>query len=551
MNSNDTADRTDFSTPKLSESKLEILGDNCNPEYKSILSKPAITFLHKLVETFQDRRNSLLTARDIAQAEYDKGALPDFRQDTRQIREDKQWRVAQIPAPLLDRRVEITGPIDRKMVINAMNSGAKVFMCCFEDASAPTWENMIDGQVNLRDANLGTISYSDEAKNKQYELNAEHSQLIARPRGIHLPEQGINFNDEAIAGCLMDFALYFFHNYQSRAEKGLGVYYYIPKLESMEEAQWWDDVFRFTEDYFSVERGTIKATVLIETLPAAFQMDEILYAMRDHIVAMNCGRWDYIFSYIKTLKNHADRILPDRHGIGMNQDFLNAYSQLLVRTCHARGALAMGGMSAFIPNKDPQKMAAVTAKVIEDKQREVTNGHDGTWVAHPALVDLAMSTLNKHMNGKANQLDFASPTHTIDADLLLKPCTGRRDEAGVRKNIRIALYYIESWIQGKGCVPIYGLMEDAATAEISRANIWQWIHHGITLDDGQPFDKERLHKWLYQELDTISQEVGEARYAAGRFKETADLFYDLSTAKQFANFLTLPSYPLLKGASRL
>ncbi|MCK6264624.1 malate synthase A [Vibrio sp. ZSDE26] len=544
MNSHDIADRAELSREE--SSTLEILEKHSNPEYKAILSKPAIEFLHQLVKNFQERRNTLLNTRDFAQAEYDKGALPDFRQDTQHIREDKEWRVADIPAQLLDRRVEITGPIDRKMVINAMNSGAKVFMCCFEDASAPTWENMIDGQVNLRDANRGTISYTDTAKNKHYQLNAQHTQLIARPRGIHLPEKGIAYKGEAIAGCLMDFALYFFHNYQSRSEKGLGVYYYIPKLESMEEAQWWDDIFRFTEDYFNTERGTIRATVLIETLPAVFQMEEILYAMKDHIVAMNCGRWDYIFSYIKTLKNHSDRILPDRHGIGMNQDFLNAYSQLLVRTCHTRGALAMGGMSAFIPNKDPQKMAGVTAKVIEDKQREVTNGHDGTWVAHPALVDLAMSTFNKYLGGKINQLDFEGPTHTIDADLLLKPCTGRRDEQGVRKNIRIALYYIESWIQGLGCVPIYGMMEDAATAEISRANIWQWIHHGITLDDGQPFTKERLHKWLYQELDTISQEVGEARYAAGRFKETADLFYDLSTAKQFANFLTLPSYPLLK-----
>lgn len=316
----------------------------------------------------------------------------------------------------------------------------------------------------------------------------------------------------------------------------------------MEEAQWWDDIFSFTEQYFKAPKGTIRATVLIETLPAVFQMDEILYAMRDHIVAMNCGRWDYIFSYIKTLKNHQDRILPDRHGIGMDQEFLNAYSQLLVRTCHARGALAMGGMSAFIPAKDPAEMERVTAKVIEDKQRESKNGHDGTWVAHPALVDLAMSEFDKHLNGKVNQIDFQSPQHEISAELLLKPCEGTRDEAGVRKNIRIALYYIEAWIQGHGCVPIYGLMEDAATAEISRANIWQWIHHGVTLDDGQTFTKELFHSWLYQELDTIKQEVGEARYAAGRFEETADLFYQLSTAEAFAAFLTLPSYGLLQAS---
>ena len=527
---------------------MQVLGNMDNAEYKKILSKDALIFLEALVKKFGERRQNLLTDREAKQAQFDAGALPDFREDTAAIRDDKTWKVATPPPELLDRRVEITGPIERKMVINALNSGAKVFMCCFEDASSPTWENMVDGQINLRDANLGTISYYDEKKQKNYQLVNNPALLIARPRGIHLPEQSIQFNNQPIAGCLMDFALYFFHNYQSRADQGLGVYYYIPKLESMEEAQWWDDIFSFTEQYFKVPKGTIRATVLIETLPAVFQMDEILYAMRDHIVAMNCGRWDYIFSYIKTLKNHQDRILPDRHGIGMDQEFLNAYSQLLVRTCHARGALAMGGMSAFIPAKDAAEMERVTAKVIEDKQRESKNGHDGTWVAHPALVDLAMSEFDKHLNGKVNQIDFQSPQHEISAELLLKPCEGTRDEAGVRKNIRIALYYIEAWIQGHGCVPIYGLMEDAATAEISRANIWQWIHHGVTLDDGQTFTKELFHSWLYQELDTIKQEVGEARYAAGRFEETADLFYQLSTAEAFAAFLTLPSYGLLQAS---
>jgi malate synthase len=527
---------------------MQVLGNMDNAEYKKILSKDALIFLEALVKKFGERRQNLLTDRETKQAQFDAGALPNFREDTASIRDDKTWKVATPPPELLDRRVEITGPIERKMVINALNSGAKVFMCCFEDASSPTWENMVDGQINLRDANLGTISYYDEKKQKNYQLVNNPAQLIARPRGIHLPEQSIQFNNQPIAGCLMDFALYFFHNYQSRAEQGLGVYYYIPKLESMEEAQWWDDIFSFTEQYFNVPKGTIRATVLIETLPAVFQMDEILYAMRDHIVAMNCGRWDYIFSYIKTLKNHQDRILPDRHGIGMDQEFLNAYSQLLVRTCHARGALAMGGMSAFIPAKDPAEMERVTAKVIEDKQRESKNGHDGTWVAHPALVDLAMSEFDKHLDGKVNQIDFQSPQHEINAELLLKPCEGTRDEAGVRKNIRIALYYIEAWIQGHGCVPIYGLMEDAATAEISRANIWQWIHHGVTLDDGQTFTKELFHSWLYQELDTIKQEVGEPRYAAGRFEETADLFYQLSTAEAFAAFLTLPSYGLLQAS---
>lgn len=528
---------------------IQVLGQTDNPQYQSILNQEALSFLALLIQQFGHRRDELLVKRKQKQAQFDAGSLPDFRADTQAIREDKSWKVAPPPADLLDRRVEITGPVDRKMVINALNSGAKVFMCCFEDASSPTWANMVEGQLNLRDANLGTISYYDEQRDKQYQLNDNPALLIARPRGLHLPEQHIRMAGNAIPGCLMDFALYFFHNYQARLQKGTGVYYYIPKLESMEEAQWWDDIFSFTEDHFSVPRGTIRATVLIETLPAVFQIEEMLYAMRHHIVAMNCGRWDYIFSYIKTLKNHSDRILPDRHGIGMDQAFLNAYSQLLVRTCHQRGALAMGGMSAFIPAKDPAEMAKVTAKVIDDKEREAKNGHDGTWVAHPALVDLAMSVFDQYLNGKPNQIDFVSPEHTIDAALLLKPCTGSRDEAGVRKNIRIALYYIEAWIQGSGCVPIYGLMEDAATAEISRANIWQWIHHGVTLDDGQVLTDWRFKEWLYQELDTIRQEVGETRYAAGRFKEIADLFYQLSTAEEFADFLTIPSYQLLKGAA--
>lgn len=532
--------------------RIDVLGDTSRDEYQQILSTEALAFLDSLVSQFQSKRDELLAAREETQRRYDNGALPNFREDTRHIRDDKSWQIADIPGPLQDRRVEITGPIDRKMVINALNSGAKVFMCCFEDASAPTWQNMVEGQVNLRDANAKTISYYDQAKSKKYTLNSDPALLIARPRGLHLPEDHIHFNNQPIAGCLMDFALYFFHNYQSRAKQGLGVYYYIPKLECMEEAQWWDDVFRFTENYFNVETGTIRATVLIETLPAVFQMDEILHAMKDHIVAMNCGRWDYIFSYIKTLNNHSDKILPDRHTVSMDKPFLNAYSQLLVRTCHQRGALAMGGMSAFIPNKDPEVMKQVLAKVVEDKQRESLNGHDGTWVAHPHLVDTAMNIFNENLTGRANQLDFdSSYVGEITADTLLAPSDGVRNEEGVRKNIRIALYYIESWIQGIGCVPIYGLMEDAATAEISRASIWQWIHHGIHLDDGQVFTKELFRNWLYQELDTIKSEVGETRYHNGRFEETAKLFDEISTSPDFSAFLTLPSYSLLTDKHKL
>ena len=534
------------STMERQSSCIQITGSTTANEFSTILNPDALTFLQSLVEAFGDRLDALMALRDEKQAGYDNGLLPDFREDTQAIRNDKSWRVAPIPAPLQDRRVEITGPVERKMVINALNSGAKVFMCCFEDATAPSWENMIQGQSNLRDANRGTISYYDEKKDKSYSLNNNPALLIARPRGLHLPEQHIILNGKAIPGSLMDFALYFYHNYQPRSDKGLGVYYYLPKLESMEEAQWWSDVFTFTENYFNRDRGTIRATVLIETLPAVFQMDEILYAMRDHIVAMNCGRWDYIFSYIKTLKNHKDKILPDRHDVTMDKTFLNAYSQLLINTCHQRGALAMGGMSAFIPSKDPTEMAQVLTKVVEDKQRESTNGHDGTWVAHPGLVHTAMEIFDNHLGNRQNQLDyFPTSAADITAADLLNPCEGKRNEEGVRKNIRIALYYIEAWIRGVGCVPIYGLMEDAATAEISRASIWQWIHHGITLDDGQVFTAALFREWLSQELDTIKFEIGEQSYSQRRFEETATLFDDISTASHFANFLTLPSYSLL------
>ncbi|MBD1574629.1 malate synthase A [Vibrio sp. S17_S38] len=525
---------------------ITVIGTLQSAQQQAILSPSAVDFLDALVTKFSAPLDEVMALRRQRQAQFDGGELPDFRSDTQHIRQDKSWKVAPIPAVLQDRRVEITGPVDRKMVINALNSGAKIFMCCFEDASAPTWENMIDGQVNLKDANAGTISYFDEKKGKSYDLVSNPAQLLARPRGLHLPEKHIQYNGKPIAGCLMDFALYFFHNYQTRAQKGDGVYYYIPKLESMEEAKWWDDVFSFTEDYFSVERGTIKATVLIETLPAVFQMEEMLYVMREHIVAMNCGRWDYIFSYIKTLKNHKDRILPDRHSIGMDKPFLNAYSQLLVKTCHARGALAMGGMSAFIPNADPEVMAQVRAKVEDDKDRESSNGHDGGWVAHPKLVEIVMDIFEKKLNGNINQIDYdSSYVGEITAQQLLEPCTGPRNEEGLRKNIRIALYYIEAWIGGVGCVPIYGLMEDAATAEISRAGIWQWIKHGVKLDDGQVVTEAYFRSLLAEELITIKQEVGEQRYAQGRFEETAKMFDTLSTQDDFAEFLTLPSYSLL------
>ncbi|MDD1779763.1 malate synthase A [Enterovibrio sp. ZSDZ35] len=523
--------------------KIQVTGSLFSDQAKEILSEDALAFVAALCDRFARKRDALLSARKETQTQMDDGALPQFREDTAPLRDDPAWKVAPIPDDLLDRRVEITGPIDRKMVINALNSGANVFMCCFEDASSPTWENMVNGQINMRDANNGSIAFTDPKNGKHYQLVDKPATLIHRPRGLHLEEAHIVFDGKPIPAALMDFGLYFFHNYQSRKQRGQGVYFYLPKLESMEEAAWWEAVFDFTESYFTAESGTIRATVLIETLPAVFQMEEILYAMRKHIVGMNCGRWDYIFSYIKTLKNHTDRILPDRHAIGMDQPFLDAYSKRLIQTCHRRGALAIGGMSAFIPSKDPDEMARVTQKVIEDKRREATNGHDGTWVAHPHLVTLARDTFDQYLDGATNQRCFM-PDGTYDAALLLQPCQGPKDENGVRKNIRIAVLYMEAWLRGIGCVPIYGMMEDAATAEISRANIWQWLKHQVSLDDGRTFTTEMFKQWL-------NQEVADMKAAAGneekrKFEEASAMFYSLSTDKDFADFLTIPCYEKLE-----
>ncbi|WP_420841383.1 malate synthase A [Enterovibrio baiacu] len=542
------------STPPLTHFKshsdqlIAVKGSVFSEEAASILSREALSFVELLVETFGLRLEALLEKRNETQAAYDHGQLPDFRQDTKAIREDSGWQVAEIPDDLLDRRVEITGPIDRKMVINALNSGANVFMCCFEDATSPTWENMVNGQINMREANNGSIAHVDPKSGKSYSLGDNPATLIMRPRGLHLKETHIQFNGKPIPGCLMDAGLYFFHNYAARAKNGQGVYFYIPKLESMEEAAWWNDVFTFMEKHFNVPTGTIRATVLIETLPAVFQMEEILYAMKDHIVGMNCGRWDYIFSYIKTLKHHEDRVLPDRHSVGMDTPFLDAYSKRLIQTCHRRGALAIGGMSAFIPSKDPDQMAFVTQKVIEDKRRESANGHDGTWVAHPHLVILAREIFDQALNNRPNQRHVI-PEGDFNADSLLSPCEGPKDEAGVRKNIRIAVLYMEAWLRGVGCVPIFGLMEDAATAEISRANIWQWLKHQVQLDDGRLFTDSLFKQWLEEETIAMKAEVmhpnGEQDQTR-KFDEASAVFYQLSTDADFADFLTLPCYEMLE-----
>ena len=523
---------------------LQIVGP-MTAEYDSVLTTEACAFLVALVREFRPRLQDLLAARKARQAQFDAGALPDFLTETQAIRQS-DWRVADIPHDLQDRRVEITGPVERKMIINALNADVKVFMADFEDAQAPSWQGVMDGQINLRDANAGTISYTDAHSGKQYQLKSDPALLIARVRGLHLPEQHLLVDGSIVPGSLMDFALYFYHNLALRQAKQSGVYYYLPKLQSHHEAKWWDDVFRFTQAYFKVPVGTIRATVLIETLPAVFEMDEILYALQSHIVALNCGRWDYIFSYIKTLRNHPDRVLPDRQAVTMAQPFLNAYSRLLIKTCHKRGALAMGGMAAFIPAKDPEANAQILTRVTADKELEARNGHDGTWVAHPGLAATANAVFDRHLAGRINQLDVSRAEDApITAAELLAPSTGERTEHGMRVNIRVALQYIAAWISGKGCVPIYGLMEDAATAEICRTSIWQWIRHGKTLADGRVVTADLFASMLAEEAVVVFKEVGPEQWQAQQFEKAQRLLLDITTAEQLVDFLTLPAYQLL------
>ncbi|MHC6528210.1 malate synthase A [Vibrio proteolyticus] len=516
-----------------------------SPQHQAIFPVEAQTFLSQLCSKFASRVDELLEAREQRQLHIDQGELPDFLSDTQDIREGS-WKILGIPADLQDRRVEITGPTERKMVINALNANVKVFMADFEDSMAPAWDKMLDGQINLRDAVDGTISYTNPDNGKQYQLSDDPAVLICRVRGLHLKEKHVTFAGQIIPGALFDFALYFFNNYRALLAKGSGPYFYLPKLQSHHEAKWWSEVFHFTEDYFGLDTGTIKATVLIETLPAVFEMDEILFSLKEHIVGLNCGRWDYIFSYIKTLKNHPDRVLPDRQVVTMDKPFLNAYSRLLVRTCHRRGAFAMGGMAAFIPAKDPQVNQQVLDKIRHDKQLEADNGHDGTWVAHPGLADTAMAVFDQALGGRSNQLEVSRDTdEPVSAQQLLAPCEGPRNEAGMRHNIRVALQYIEAWISGNGCVPIYGMMEDAATAEISRASIWQWIKHGKELDNGQVVTKALFEQYLTEEIEIVKQELGAERFDNGRFAEAAQLMSRLTTSDELSNFLTIPGYDYL------
>ena len=498
-----------------------------------VLTESALEFLSELHERFDTRRRDLLERRAERQHRFDAGELPDFPEDTREIRE-AEWTVGAIPADLLDRRVEITGPTNAKMLINALNSGAQAYMADFEDATSPVWDELVQGQVNLRDYWLGRLDYTDPDSGKRYEVGERPAVLMVRPRGWHLPEAHVAVHGEAVAGALFDFALYLWHNARTALAKGSGPYFYLPKLESRHEAALWSDVFAFAENKLRLERGTIKATVLIETLPAAFEMDEILYALRENIVGLNCGRWDYIFSTIKRCGRSADRLTPDRGRMTMDKAFLAAYSLRLVATCHRRGAFAMGGMSAFIPVKgDEAANAGALDKVRADKLREVGNGHDGTWVAHPALVPVAAEVFAPIAPNQLKKM----PDHIPGRDEMLKLHEGVRTEAGARENIRVGVQYLAAWLGGKGAVPLYNLMEDAATAEICRTQLWQWLKFEAPLDDGRRFTLDLLEQWFDEEVGLLAE--------VPNIAEAARLMHNMIVADDLVEFLTLPAYELL------
>ncbi len=510
-----------------------------SPEFAQILSPEALGFVARLHRRFEPRRQELLALRAVRQRAFDAGAKPEFLPETRHIRESK-WQVAPQPADMLDRRVEITGPTDRKMVINALNCGASTFMADFEDANCPTWHNMIDGQINLRDAVRRSISL--ESNGKQYRLNDKTAVLIPRPRGWHLDEKHVTVDSQRVSGGIFDFALYFFHNAKELLARGSGPYFYLPKMESHLEARLWNEIFVFSEKELNIAEGSIKATALIETVVAAFEMDEILYELRSHSSGLNIGRWDYIFSCIKKFRANPEFCLADRSQVTMTAPFMRAYALLLVKTCHRRGAPAMGGMAAQIPIKnDPAANEAALAKVRADKLREVTDGCDGTWVAHPGLVPVAKQVFDEHMP-QPNQYGRQRPDVSVSARDLLdfqpeKPIT----EAGVRNNISVGIQYLGSWLAGNGCVPVFNLMEDAATAEISRSQIWQWIRSpkGV-LDDGRKVTSSLFRQLLAEELEKVKAAGGE-----GKLDEGAKLFEKITTDDHYVEFLTLPAYPLI------
>ncbi len=521
---------------------LEITAD-VPPAFAAILTPDALAFVEKLERSFGQRRRELLQKRAERQAAIDAGAMPDFLPDTAVIRQS-DWTVAPIPDDLLDRRVEITGPVDRKMVINALNSGANVYMADFEDSHSPTWAATIEGQINLADAVRETITFTNP-NGKFYQLNEEIATLMARPRGWHLEEKHVLLDGRPISASLFDFGLFFFHNAQALLDKGSGPYFYLPKLESHLEARLWNDVFNLAQDELGVPRGSIRATVLIENILAAFEMDEILWELREHSAGLNCGRWDYIFSAIRKFRNIPEFVMPDRAEVTMTTHMMRSYSLLLIKTCHRREIHAMGGMAAQIPIKsDPEANAIALEKVRADKEREAKDGHDGTWVAHPGLVAIAKEEFDKYMPTPNQIFRKLEDVEITAADLLAAP-QGRITEAGARVNLDVGIQYMASWLAGNGCVPIYNLMEDAATAEISRSQLWQWVHTGAKLDDGRPVAPALLEEMLPDVLQRMKEMVGEERFEHGRYTEAADLFLEIIKKDSFTEFMTLPAYERL------
>ena len=519
------------------ETSVQILGKTL-PGFEKILTKDALDFIYSLHEKFDSRRQELLVARKDRQKRFNNGEFPVFLPETKEIR-DAAWTISPIPREIEDRRVEITGPTDRKMMINALNSGANTFMADLEDSTSPTWENIITGQINLRDAVNKTISYESD-NGKLYQLNTNTAILIVRPRGWHMDERHVFMNDHPVSASLFDFGMYVYHNLTQLLQNGTRPYFYLPKLESHLEARLWNDVFAFTENTFGIPKGTIRTTVLIETITAAFEMDEILYELKDHILGLNCGRWDYIFSCIKKLRNHTHFILPDRQSVTMKSPFMESYSLLTIQTCHKRGAQAIGGMAAQIPVKDdPVKNEEAFQKVYNDKKREVVNGHDGTWVAHPALVPVAKDVFDAYMPGK-NQMDKKLNDKVITENDLLSFPTGEITEAGIRTNLSVSLLYLESWLSGRGAVPIDHLMEDAATAEISRSQIWHWIQSpNGKLQDGRNIDVYLVKAWMKEEVEKLKP------LHLKKIEVAETILEEMICNKEFTEFLTLQSVPYL------
>jgi len=522
---------------------IEVRGE-MKPGYERVLTPDALRFVADIARKFETARSELLSARETRQAKWDAGALPDFLPETKEIR-DGGWKIAGVPDDLQKRWVELTGPTEPKMVINALNSGADVFMTDFEDALSPTWDNIVVGHISMLDYWSGELTFTDPKSGKSYEIGSDPAMLLVRPRGWHLPEDHIYLDGAPLAASFIDFGLYFFHCAKRILDTGTGPYFYLPKLESHQEAKLWNDVFVHAQEALGLPVGTIKVTVLIETLPAAFEMDEILYVLKDHITGLNVGRWDYIFSFIKVLRNKPEYTLPERQQVVMGKAFLGNYARLLVQTCHKRGAFAMGGMAAQIPNRrEPEINDKAMAAVKKDKEREVNEGCDGSWVAHPDLVPIAREVFERLMKGN-NQLSMMPPGDPVTQADLLEIHTGTRTEEGLRTNIRVGIQYIEAWLRGNGAVPLYNLMEDAATAEISRTQLWQWQKHGASLEDGRKVTKQMVSELLEDEMSKLREVLGGELYDSGRFPEAIEIFKTLSEADELAPFLTLPAYKLL------